>query len=33
VEALEEEKVEAALAEEFDDFATSLQKDDEGGDE
>jgi len=30
---LDEEKVDAALAEEFDDFATSLRKDDEGGDE
>ena len=33
VEALDEEKVEAALAEEFDDFATSLQKDEDEGDE
>jgi cold-inducible RNA-binding protein len=30
VEALDEEKVEAALAEDFDDFATSLPQDDEG---
>ena len=32
VEALDEKEIDASLSEEFDDFATSLQKDeDEGG--